>query len=230
MRKRILVVLLAGILLAGAAGAGINLYVKYSGGQAMAFAVDSPELFLAPDALENLTAFGADCILVLGASVRGDTPSKMLRDRLDAGIALYRAGVAPKLLLSGDNGQVYYNEVEVMRKYALEAGVPAEDIFLDHAGFSTYESMYRAGAVFEVEKAVVVTQGYHLYRALYDARGLGVEAAGVASDQESYAGQDYRDLREVAARIKDFFMVLAKPEPTYLGEAIPIGGDGRSTH
>lgn len=230
MRKKILVVLLAGLLLAGAAGAGINLYVKYSGGQAMAFAVDSPELFLEPDALADLTDFGADCILILGASVRGDAPSKMLKDRLDVGIALYQAGVAPKLLLSGDNGQQYYNEVAVMLQYALDAGVPARDIFLDHAGFSTYESMYRAGAIFEVKKAVIVTQGYHLYRALYDARGLGVDAVGVASDQKSYGGQSYRDLREIAARIKDFFMVLTKPEPTYLGEAIPIGGDGRSTH
>lgn len=225
-----MIVLLAGLLLAGAAGAGLNLYVKYSGGQAMAFAVDSPELFLEQSALEDLSALDADCILILGASVLGDTPSKMLSDRLDVGIALYQAGVAPKLLLSGDNGQVYYNEVAVMLKYALDAGVPAEDIFLDHAGFSTYESMYRAGAVFEVQKAVVVTQGYHLYRALYDARGLGIEAAGVASDQKVYGGQAYRDLREIAARIKDFFMVLAKPEPTYLGEAIPIGGDGRVTH
>jgi vancomycin permeability regulator SanA len=154
----------------------------------------------------------------------------MLKDRLDVGIALYQAGVAPKLLLSGDNGQQYYNEVAVMLQYALDAGVPAQDIFLDHAGFSTYESMYRAGAVFEVQKAVVVTQGYHLYRALYDARGLGVEAMGVASDQKVYSGQSQRDLREIAARIKDFFMVLAKPEPTFLGEVIPIGGDGRSTH
>lgn len=228
--KKFLKAILVGAVVIALAGMSANLYVKYSGGQDMAFAVDSPELFLPGESMESLGAFDADCILVLGAAVRGDTPSKMLRDRLDVGIALYQAGIAPKLLLSGDNGQQYYNEVTVMLRYSLEAGVPAEDIFLDHAGFSTYESMYRAGAVFQVERAVIVTQGYHLSRALYDARGLGLEAVGVASDQQVYGGQDYRDLREIAARVKDFFMVILKPEPTFLGPVIPIGGDGRTTH
>ncbi len=169
----------------------------------------------------------ADCILVLGASVRADgTPSPMLRDRLNVGIELYHQGIAPKLLLSGDHGQAQYDEVNVMKDYAKERGVPAEDIFLDHAGFSTYESVYRARDIFEVERMVIVTQKYHQYRALYNARQLDVEAWGVAADQKQYRGQSQRNLREIAAQIKDFAQGITKPKPTYLGEAIPISGSG----
>jgi len=135
----------------------------------------------------------ADCILVLGAGIRPDgTPSFMLRHRLDKGIELYEAGVAPKLLLSGDNGQERYDEVNAMKGYVLAQGVPAEDIFLDHAGFSTYDSIYRAKAVFAVEEAVVVTQNYHLYRALLLPRGwvcrLWVSAPRAAIMQDSGEG------------------------------------------
>ena len=104
----------------------------------------------------------------------------MLRDRLDEGIALYKAGCAPKILMSGDHGSEYYNEVSVMKNYAIKQGVPSEDIFLDHAGFSTYESMYRARAIFGAEKVVIVTQKYHLTRAVYNAKNLGMDAYGVA--------------------------------------------------
>ena len=228
MKKFFLAIIIL-ILIVGLLGIGINGYILGSGKQDIAQVVDSPELFLEEESLETLKDLDADCILVLGAAVHGNTPSKMLRDRLDVAIALYQQGVAPKLLLTGDNGQVEYNEVEVMKTYVQEAGVPAEDVFLDHAGFSTYESMYRAGSVFQVEKVVVVTQKYHMYRALLDARFLDLEALGVASDQKEYSGQTYRDLREIAARIKDFGMVIWKPEPTYLGDPIPIDGDGRQT-
>lgn len=173
----------------------------------------------------------AVCILVLGAAVRPDgTPSLMLRDRLDKGIELYRQGVAPKLLLSGDNGQEHYDEVNVMKQYALEQGVPAEDIFLDHAGFSTYESVYRAQAIFQVKSMIIVTQEYHLYRALFISKGLGIRALGISSEGNNYPGQGWRELREAFAQNKDFLAVLIKPEPTYLGEIIPISGDGRRTH
>lgn len=173
---------------------------------------------------------GADCILVLGAGVRPDgTPSLMLRDRLDKGIQLYNAGVAPKLLLSGDNGQTNYDEVNAMKQYVLEMGIPAEDIFLDHAGFSTYESLYRAKAIFQVEKVVVITQKYHLYRSLYIAKQLGLEGFGVHAEGDNYAGQSSRDVREFLAKNKDFFLVVFKPTPTYLGDKIPITGDGRIT-
>jgi vancomycin permeability regulator SanA len=180
---------------------------------------------------EAARKLGADCIIVLGAGLKPDgTPNLMLRDRLDKGIELYRAGAAPKLLLSGDNGQERYDEVNAMKKYALGAGVPPEDIFMDHAGFSTYESMYRARDIFLVRKPIIITQKYHQYRALYTARGLGMDGYGVVAKQQVYAGQTYRDLREILARNKDFLQVIFKPEPTYLGEAVPISGSGLASH
>ena len=117
-----------------------------------------------------------------------------------------------------------------MKRYALEAGVPSVDVFMDHAGFSTYESMIRAIRVFEADKIIVVTQEYHLYRALYVAKALGIDAYGVAADYRTYSGQLNRDVREVLARIKDFGMAILQPDPTYLGEAIPISGNGELTH
>ena len=176
---------------------------------------------------DEAAELGADCILVLGAGLKADgTPNFMLQDRLDKGIELYKAGVAPKLLLSGDNGQVEYDEVNAMKKYALDAGVPSEDVFLDHAGFSTYESMYRARDIFLVKKAIIVTQKYHQYRSLYIAKGLGIEGYGIIAEPRTYGGQLKRDIREILARDKDFFMVILKPEPTYLGDTIPISGSG----
>lgn len=172
-----------------------------------------------------------DCILVLGCLVKNSgEPSHMLEDRLKRAVELYHAGVAPKLLMSGDHGQTDYNEVEAMKQYAMEHGVPSEDIFMDHAGFSTYESCYRAKEIFVADKIVIVTQEYHLYRALYIAQKLGLEAYGVNSDYRAYYNQTMRDAREVLARVKDFFYVWFRPEPTYLGEEIPITGDGNVTN
>lgn len=172
-----------------------------------------------------------DCVVVLGCQVRSDgSPSHMLEDRLKRSVALYEAGAAPKLLMSGDHGTVTYDEVNAMKRYALEAGVPSEDVFMDHAGFSTYETVYRAKEIFGADKVIIVTQQYHLYRALYIAQALGIEAYGVAADYRQYSGQFARDLREVLARVKDFGMSIIKPEPTYLGKAIPISGNGELTH
>lgn len=180
---------------------------------------------------EAAAGLGADCILVLGAGLKPDgTPNHMLEDRLEKGIELYKAGAAPKLLLSGDNGQAAYDEVNAMKEYALNAGIPSRDIFMDHAGFSTYESMYRAREIFQVKKAIIITQRYHQYRALYMARGFGIEGYGVVSEPRTYAGQQYRDLREILARDKDFLKMIVKPEPTYLGETIPISGSGLASH
>ena len=171
------------------------------------------------------------CILVLGCAVWEDNePSPMLRDRLDAAIALYRDGVAPKLLLSGDNSIAEYSEPDCMLRYTLAQGVPPEDIFLDFAGFSTYESVYRSHAVFLADRMIVVTQKYHLFRALKACKALGIEARGVASDQQNYAGGFYREAREVLARNKDLFKGIVKAKPTYLGDEIPIDGDGTVTH
>ena len=172
-----------------------------------------------------------DCILVLGCQVRSDgTPSHMLEDRLRRGVALYDAGAAPKLLMSGDHGTKYYNEVDAMKRYALETGVPSADVFMDHAGFSTYESMSRAIRVFEADKIIIVTQEYHLYHAMYVAKALGIDAYGVAADYRTYSGQLSRDIREILARVKDFGMAIFKPDPTYLGDSIPISGNGALTH
>lgn len=180
---------------------------------------------------EECRSIDPQCILVLGCAVWLDNePSPMLRDRLDTAIALYKAGVAPKLLLSGDNSIVEYSEPDCMYQYALAQGVPEEDIFLDFAGFSTYESVYRAHAVFLADRMVVVTQKYHLFRALKACDALGIEAKGVASNQQKYAGRHYRELREVLARNKDLVKGIIKAKPTYLGEEIPIDGDGTVTH
>lgn len=168
-----------------------------------------------------------DCILVLGCAVRADgTPSPMLAERLARSVELYKAGAAPKLLMSGDNGQVEYNEVAAMANYALGKDVPSYDIFLDYAGFSTYESMYRAKEIFQAKKIIIVTQKYHLHRAIYIAKALGLDAYGVSSDTQVFAGQVNRDIREILARNKDFLTAIFKPKPTYLGDPVPVSGPG----
>lgn len=166
-----------------------------------------------------------DCIEVLGASIQDGWPGRMLARRMDTAIGLYGAGTSKVILLSGDNGTNEYNEVMAMRAYALEegriAGVSEDCLYLDYAGFSTYESMYRLRDVFLADKAVVVTQEYHLYRALYIAKNLGIDVYGVASEGLS-EGQFSRDIREIFARTKDFFFVLFDVQPTYLGDAVPL--------
>jgi len=175
--------------------------------------------------LENI-----DCIIVLGAGIWGDKPSPMLEDRLKEAISLYNQNVSSKIIMSGDHGKKDYDEVNIMKEYAIEQGVASEDIFMDHAGFSTYESMYRAKEVFEANKIVIVTQKYHLYRALYIAKQLGIDAYGVNSDPRKYIGEIYREAREIIARDKDFIKCIFKPQPKYLGETIPVNGNGNITN
>lgn len=210
---------LAGIAAAGlCAMLGINAYVKNSVSDMIVTSEDAKD-------------FDADCIVILGCKVKDDgQPSDMLRDRLQRGIELYRLGAAPKIIMSGDHGRKNYNEVGTMKQYAVEAGVPSSDVFMDHAGFSTYETVYRAKEIFGAKKVVIVTQKYHLYRALYIAKSLGLDAVGVDSDLETYRGQLKRDVREVLARCKDFATSIIKPKPTYLGEAVPVSGDGDITN
>ena len=117
-----------------------------------------------------------------------------------------------------------------MKSFAIERGIPSENVFMDHAGFSTYESIYRAKEIFDVKKMVIVTQKYHLYRALYIANKLGIEAYGVGSDPRPYVGAEWLELREIIARDKDFFSTIIKPKPTYLGDKIPISGNGDLTN
>ncbi|MEE1138909.1 MAG: ElyC/SanA/YdcF family protein [Acutalibacteraceae bacterium] len=208
--------MICAVLLCGIGALGIDYYVVKS----------TEKYILTP---EN-AGEGYDCILVLGCGVHGDTPSHMLEDRLLQGIELYEYGASEKMLMSGDHGKENYDEVNVMKDFAVERGVSAENIFMDHAGFSTYESMYRAKEIFTAEKILIVTQDYHLHRAIYDARAMGMEAYGVASNPRTYAGQLYRDIREILARNKDFLYCIIKPEPTYLGEEIPVQGNGNVTN
>lgn len=173
---------------------------------------------------------GIDCIVVLGCGVRPDgQPSDMLADRIAQGVALYEKGASPKLLMSGDHSRSDYDEVNTMRNVAVEAGVPADDVFMDHAGFSTYESMYRARDVFGAKRIVIVSQKYHLYRALYVAERLGLDAYGVAADLRPYAGQEAREVREILARVKDFLTAIVQPPPTYLGDPISLSGSASVT-
>ncbi len=181
--------------------------------------------------VEQAAKLGADCILVFGAGVNLDgSPSPMLGDRLRRAIELYDAGASDRMLMSGDHGRQEYDEVNSMKQFAIDDDIPSENIFMDHAGFSTYESLYRAKEIFEAKKVILVTQEYHLYRALYIARSLGLDAYGVSSDLQSYSGQSYYNAREVLARCKDFATSLFKPKPTFLGEAIPVDGNGDLTN
>ena len=217
--KRILLLLLCLALLGGVTALSINGYVKTS----------TANQILTPEEAAELT--DVDCILVLGCYVHDSGhPSDMLADRLRRGIELYQAGASPKLLMSGDHGQRDYNEVKAMKLEAMEEGIPSEDVFMDHAGFSTYESIFRARDIFAADKIIIVTQEYHLYRALHIANALGVEAYGVAADYHTYVGQAYRELCEILARNKDFATSILKPAPTYLGEVIPVSGDGDLTN
>ena len=172
-----------------------------------------------------------DCIIVLGAGVKADgTPSLMLRDRLDKAAELYKAGVSDVILVSGDHRSQYYDEVNTMKNYLIENGVPSECKFMDHAGLSTYDSMYRVAHIFGVESAVIVTQKYHMYRALYDADSMGIDAYGVCAKEVTYNGQTYRDLREVAARLKDVGYCIIKPESEVSGEPISLEESGDVTN
>ncbi|MDO4888052.1 MAG: ElyC/SanA/YdcF family protein [Actinomycetaceae bacterium] len=219
IKKRVVVTLGSLIAVVVLTIGGINVYMLTSTDEKIVSSTD-----------EIPTDVKPDCILVLGASVRSDgQPSNMLRARLEKSLELYQQGAAPKILVSGDNSTVHYNEVHVMRTWLEERGVPKEDIFEDHAGFSTYESMYRARDVFEVKTAIVVTQEYHLTRALYAGDALGLEVWGVASSGNNYSGQFRRDMREYFARVKDFGQSITKPKPTYLGPTIPITGSGEAT-
>lgn len=155
----------------------------------------------------------------------------MLKDRVTTGYELYKNSKAPKIIVSGDHGRQDYDEVNTMKDYIKSKGVTGEDIFMDHAGFSTYESLYRARDIFQVKQVIIVTQRYHLLRAVFIARELGLEAYGVAADNHDY-GQVMAayGVREMAARNKDFWLAkYIKPQPTFLGEAIPVFGDGGAT-
>lgn len=216
-RKQAIGLVLIILTLLGAIFLSINFYVERIGAKYIYPANKVPK---------------ADAVLILGAYVFPDgTLSDMLKDRVTVGYKLYEQGRAPKIIVSGDHGRKDYDEVNTMKNFIKSKGVPGQDVFMDHAGFSTYESMYRARDIFRVKKVIIVTQRYHLLRAIFIARGLGLEAYGVTSDLHNY-GQvtAVYEAREMAARNKDFCLTkIIKPRPTFLGDAIPVFGDGGAT-
>lgn len=216
--KKLIITLIIIIILSIIYVFSINAYVKLS-------TKDKILTIKEASKLEDI-----DCILVLGAGIWGDKPSPMLEDRLLTGIELYNNNISDKIVMSGDHGQKEYDEVNIMKEYAIEKGIESSNIFMDHAGFSTYESIYRLKEIFKAKKVVIVTQKYHLHRALYIAKQLGLEAYGVNSDPRNYQGQTFREIREILARNKDFINCIIKPKPTYLGESIPVSGDGNITN
>ena len=198
--RTLLVLVILGLIGLGLA-LGISAYVVHATEDAILTQEDSPPQDL-------------DCILVLGCGIHPDgSPTPMLASRLARGAELYQAGWADKILLSGDNSGESYNELATMERVILELGVPQEALLMDHAGFSTYESIYRAKHEFGMQRVVIVTQAYHLYRALYLADALGLEAWGVAAAPRNDAGQIGRSLREILARDKDFFTAILQPIP-----------------
>lgn len=148
-----------------------------------------------------------DCILVLGAGLKSDgSPSDMLADRVTTGAQIFALGAADKIIMSGDRSGETYDEPTAMKKFAEELGVSTEHIVTDFEGYSTYESIYRAKKIYGAERIIIVTQKYHLSRALYIAKSLDIEAVGVSADLRGYRGQIFRDVREVLARFKDFIL------------------------
>ena len=183
---------------------------------------------LSADKAKQIT--NIDCILILGAGIRGNSPTPMLEDRLLEGLSLYKNKVSSKILVSGDHINKDHDEVNVMKDYLVGHKVPSQDVFMDHAGISTYDSIYRAKYIFKAKKIIIVTQRYHLYRALYIANQLDIEAYGIASNPRTYTNQGKREIREVLARTKDFFKSILKPTSTYLGEEISLIGNGDLTN
>ena len=195
---------------------GINLFVKNSVKDKI---VD-----------ENSLDKNYDAILVLGAGLRNGKPSPVLKDRLDMAYKLYEDGYSEKIIVSGDHGKKYYDEVNVMKNYLLDKGIDSNNIFMDHAGFSTYDSVYRAKEIFLANKIIIVTQQFHLYRSLYIAKQLKLDAVGVSATLRDYSGSVKFEIREILARDKDFVKSIFKPEPKYLGDTISVFGDGNATN
>ncbi|MBP9757607.1 MAG: YdcF family protein [Candidatus Pacebacteria bacterium] len=185
-------------------------------------AIVQRNIFEAPDNVPQ-----TDAALVLGASVVRGKPSPVLEERAHTAVALYMMGKVTKILVTGDNGALTHDEVTPVRKYLIDAGVKPEDIFLDHAGFDTYSSMYRARDVFLADSVTIVTQDFHMPRAVFVARSLGINAYGVVPERGQ--GDMYDYIREIPASMKALIDLAIKRSPKYLGNEIPLTGDGQST-
>lgn len=195
----------------------INTYVK----------VSTRKQFISLEEYQNLD--NIDCIVVLGASIWNEKPSPMLQDRLDTSINLYNLK-KHKIIMSGDHSTDDYDEVNPMKNYALEKEIPSSDIFNDHYGISTYDSLYRAKFIFNAKKIVIVTQKYHLYRALHIAKKLDIEAYGISTPSKKYTGDAFRELREILARNKDFLKSIIKPKSKYITKIVSLNQSGDVTN
>lgn len=191
--------------------------------------VDSYTRYIVDDCLKDIKG-SRPAALVLGAGVNDNNlVSPIFADRLETAAELYKAGLVDNIIVSGDHGSVYYDEVNSGKGYLLSKDIPAEDIFLDHAGFDTYDSMYRAREVFHADSLLVVTQDFHLPRALYIANRLNVSAWGCRADKRYYLNTSYLKRREWLAGVKAWLDINLKIKPRYLGDAIDLNGDGRLT-
>lgn len=214
MKSKYKIVILSIVTAILIVGIVVNIYVYTQGKKYIMSSID--------------TAPHAEVAIILGAGVSlNGTPSSVLEDRVLTAIDLYKQGKVSKILMSGSNPTITNNEVNPIRKILIAEGIPAEDIFLDHAGFDTYSTMYRAKEVFKISSAIIVTQEFHLSRAVYTARGLGINAYGLAADRGQYSIKNY--LRELLSRPNAFINLLIQRVPKYLGPAIPISGDGSQT-
>ncbi len=171
-----------------------------------------------------------DCVLVLGCRVYDDGRlSPMLEDRMQAAVELMAQGVSDRLLVSGDHATDEYDEVGAMKAYAVGHGVDSSSVFEDHDGYSTYDSIARLKTVYGARRAVIVTQKYHLHRALHLAETMGIEAVGVSADLQPYSKQASYDFREIFARCKDVYLGLRAPDPAGDLTPISLSGDGDAT-
>lgn len=166
-----------------------------------------------------------DVGIIFGAGINGNQPSKYLKDRLDAGILLYKMKRINKILLSGDNGREEYDELTVMKNYCYTHGVDTTKIFVDYAGFDTYSTMYRAKHIFKIKRATLISQKYHLNRAIYIGNKLGIKSVGFSANNGQYLGYNYVCFREYGSIFKSFFDVLRNREPRFLGDEININGE-----
>ena len=234
-RKKIILPISAGLLVLIFSIAAISQHVKTLEEPNILGSYKGDGSSLSASAVEAARDFGAEAIIVPGAAILSDnTPSPILKARLDAAFDMYSMGLAPKVLLTGDDTGDYYDEISVMLEYMKGKGMPGEDIFCDHQGINTFKSMVRAKQVFGVDRAIVVTQSFHLPRAIYIGQNADMKTRGIASDQvgpkEVRKDNVRLIIREIMARNKDFFALKFKKVPKYKGETVDISGDGTVTH
>lgn len=193
--------------------AGINFYV---------LDFSKTDYFYRVDTLEE-----TDIWLVFWASVlKNETPSSILKDRIQVAFEAYKKWKINKIIVSGDNSKIHYNEPNVMKNYLINLWVKSQDIYPDYAWFDTYDSLYRARDLFKVKKIVLFTQDFHLKRAMYISKRLWLETYGVETNLQKYNWENYYSFREIFARIKAFLEVeILKSKPKYLWDTIKVVSD-----